>query len=149
LVDGGNISGSTSSTLIISNVADADASSYAVVITNTVGSVTSAGVTLRVIDPPVIQTQPVGLTNGVATLATFTWTALGTSRTYQGKREGANLSNGSNIAGATSSAFSLANVSAPDGGNYTVLITNAAGSVTSSIATLTVISPPVITTQPV
>src|SRR4029079_16844991 len=104
----------------VSNVADADASTYAVVITNTVGSVTSAVVTLAVIDPPVIQTQPVSLTNGVGTLATFTVAAQGTSLVYQWKKNGANILNGGNISGAANSALSLANVSATNAGNYTV-----------------------------
>jgi hypothetical protein len=43
-----------------------------------------------------------------------------------------------NLAGATLSALTLANVQVTNAGNYTVLVTNAYGSVTSVIATLTV-----------
>src|SRR5262249_2464813 len=88
-------------------------------------------------------------TNNAGTLATFTVTAQGASPVYQWRKNGVNLANGSNVSGATTSALALANVSASDAANYTVVITNAAGSVTSSIPTLTVISPPAIATQPV
>ena len=45
--------------------------------------------------------------------------------------------------------FSVYNVSTNDAGNYNVIITNGAGSVTSSNASLTVLVPPTITTGPV
>ena len=57
--------------------------------------------------------------------------------------------NGDIIAGATASTYTLASVQAGDAGNYTVELSNQAGSATSSIATLTVIPLPVIVTQPV
>ncbi len=45
--------------------------------------------------------------------------------------------------GATSSTLSLANVQSTDAGDYTVVVTNPAGTVTSNKATLTVSSDPV------
>src|SRR5581483_10866661 len=61
-------------------------------------------------------------------------------------------STGSTVGGAQSATLTLSNVSAADAGNYSVLVTNTAGSATSNTATLTVngpvVTPPAITTQP-
>jgi hypothetical protein len=46
--------------------------------------------------------------------------------------------NGTNVPGATTNIFTLANIQTDNAGNYTVVITNAFGSVTSSVAVLTV-----------
>jgi len=51
LADGGNVSGSTSANLVISNLTAANIGLYDVVITNTVGAVTSSVVSLGVITP--------------------------------------------------------------------------------------------------
>ena len=56
--------------------------------------------------------------------------------------------NGASISGATLSSYKIAQVRPADAGVYTVKVTNAGGSVTSSGATLTVLVPPVITAQP-
>src|SRR5262249_33641526 len=62
---------------------------------------------------------------------------------YQWRKEGVA------IAGATSSVMPLLNVQPSDAGNYSVVISNAFGIVTSSIASLTVTAtPPVIESQP-
>ena len=52
------------------------------------------------------------------------------------------------IPGATNSFFSLSNVQPTNGGSYSVVVSNIAGSATSSNALLTVNVPPSITTQP-
>lgn len=49
LVDGANISGSTSATLVIGNVTAADAGTYNVVVSNGGGSVTSSGAALTLV----------------------------------------------------------------------------------------------------
>ena len=46
---------------------------------------------------------------------------------------------GQQIAGATGSSYTVANVSSNNAGNYSVIVTNAFGSVRSSAATLTVV----------
>ncbi len=90
---------------------------------------------LVTVTQPVITIQPVSRTNAVGTAASFTVAASGTSLSYQWKF------NGTNIAGAVANNFTLASVQAPNAGNYTVVVSNQAGSVTSSVATLTVITP--------
>jgi hypothetical protein len=56
--------------------------------------------------------------------------------------------NGANLPGATLATLELTNVQSADAGNYFVMITNSFGSATSSVATLTVNIPPVVSTQP-
>jgi len=57
---------------------------------------------------------------------------------YQWRREGADL------AGQTSASLTLANVQASDAGAYTVVVRNAAGSITSQAAILRILLPPTI-----
>jgi formylglycine-generating enzyme required for sulfatase activity len=85
--------------------------------------------------PPSIVGQPVGRTNLVDTTASFGVTATGTlPLVYQWRYAGAAL------AGATNGTLVLANVQTNQAGAYDVVVTNAYGSVTSSVAVLTVLS---------
>ena len=80
-----------------------------------------------------------------ANFATFSVTASGTSPlTYQWRR------NGVAISGATSSSYVLDPTSAAsdNGAQYSVVVSNIAGNITSATATLTVNVAPGITTQP-
>ena len=144
--DGVAISGATAATYSIAATTTANAGSYTVLITNSVGSVTSAPATLTV-NPagvaPSITTQPLGQSLGLGTSATFTVVATGTSPlAYQWSK------NGTAITGATSASLTFSSLTASDAGSYTVVVSNALGSVGSSAASLTVISPPTITVQP-
>jgi hypothetical protein len=57
--------------------------------------------------------------------------------------------NGANITGATSASYTTPATTASDNGSlFSVVVSNSAGSVTSNNATLTVKTPPTITTQP-
>ncbi len=81
---------------------------------------------------PVITTQPTALTVNAGSSARFTMAATGAT-SYQWKR------NGQAIAGATAPSYTLsAASSANNGDSYTVTVTNAGGSVTSSAAALRV-----------
>src|SRR5207249_12206211 len=91
LANGGNVSGATTSNLVLSSVSWLDAAGYSVVITNNFGSVTSAVATLTVRDPAIAQ-QPASRTNLAGTTATFSVAAAGTPTvTYQWQRENTNL----------------------------------------------------------
>ena len=84
------------------------------------------------------------------TAATFSATATGSAPlSYQWQLNGANLANGGRISGARTNTLSVTSVQPADAGSYTLVVSNAAGVVTSAAATLTVISPPAITAQPV
>ena len=146
---GANISGATSASYNIANVAAGDAGSYTVLATNSAGSVTSNTAVLTVsaaVSAPVVTTQPTSQAVAPGGSVTFTVAASGSpAPTFQWQKGGANIS------GATSASYNIANVAAGDAGNYTVVATNSAGPVTSNTAVLTVsasVSVPVITTQP-
>ncbi|HEY6505062.1 MAG TPA: immunoglobulin domain-containing protein [Chitinophagaceae bacterium] len=143
---GVNINGATSSSFTINNVAVSDAGNYDVVVTGICPpAVTSNTVTLTVNTPPVITVQPVSQTICTGSNVTFSVTATGTSLTYQWRKGGVNIS------GATSSSFAINGVVSGDAGNYDVVITGVCppSPGTSSLVTLTVNTPPAITTQPV
>jgi Immunoglobulin I-set domain len=94
---------------------------------------------------PTITAQPQSATVLDGQSASFGVTASGTTPlTYQWRR------NGSDIAGATASAYTVAAATLADSGaSFTVQVSNGAGPVTSNVATLTV-NPvaPAIATQP-
>ncbi len=140
---GVNIGGATSASYTINNIGAGDAGSYDVVITGTCGTVTSNAATLTVNTAPAITAQPVSLIQCAGTNATFSVTATGTGLTYQWRKGGVN------IGGATGASYTINNIAAGDAGSYTVVITGTCGTVTSNAATLTVNTPPAITTQPV
>ncbi len=89
-------------------------------------------------DAPAITAQPQPATVNVGQTATFAVTVTGTAPlTYQWSR------NGTAVNGATAASYTTPATGAGDSGvTYTVTITNAAGSVTSSGATLTVNAAP-------
>ena len=84
--------------------------------------------------PPAITTQPANKTVTVGQTATFTVVATGTAPlSYQWQK------NGINISGATAASYTTPATTIVDSGaKFTVVVTNAAGSVTSNSATLTV-----------
>ena len=85
---------------------------------------------------PVITTQPVSQAVVPGTKVDFTVAAAGTAPfSYQWQKNGANLS------GATGSTYSIASATAADAGQYRAVVTNSAGTATSSAATLTVTDP--------
>ncbi|MCX6630463.1 MAG: PKD domain-containing protein, partial [Candidatus Solibacter sp.] len=136
------IAGATASSYTRASAQCTNAGDYDVVVTNATGSVTSSVATLTVIAPPAIAVQPTNQTIMAGSDATFTVTATnacGGGLTYQWRF------NRTGIAGATAPSFTRTNARYPHGGNYDVVVTNAAGSVTSSVAVLTVITQPEVT----
>jgi alpha-tubulin suppressor-like RCC1 family protein/sugar lactone lactonase YvrE len=92
---------------------------------------------------PVIQTQPQSQTVTAGSSAQFSVTASGRPAvTYQWNF------NGAAISGATSNTYSLSNVQASNAGNYTVVVSNVMGTVTSNTASLTVSQSTPTTTIP-
>jgi hypothetical protein len=133
--NGAPIAGATSASFTIPVVAATDAGSYAVVISNSVGSVASTAATLIVTTPsaPAIATPPAAQLVNEGEAATFTVAVSGTAPfTYQWRK------NDAPISGATAATYSLARVTSSDAGSYSVVVSNALGSVTSSSAALTV-----------
>ncbi len=99
--------------------------------------------TVKYVIPPIITRQPLSCSNAVGTTASFTVEVAGSAPFgYQWRRDGTNLVNGGNLSGATTTNLLIANVQLADAAGYTVVLTNAFGSVTSTVAQLTVIIPP-------
>ena len=141
--DGASLVGQTGGSVTIAGVQSGDAGNYSVVITNSAGSVTSQVAALTVLVPPQVVTQPASLTNLAGTTATFSVSAAGTlPLAYQWRKDGVSL------VGAASANYSIASAQLSHSGNYTVVITNSAGSVTSQVAVLTVMAPPQFVVQP-
>lgn len=137
------ISGATATNYTVTNAQSTDAGSYSVVVTNSLGSVTSSVASLTVILPPTITNPPQSLTVNQGTDAPFSVAVSGTAPLgYQW------LFNGGAISAATASGYTVANAQPTNAGSYSVVVSNLLGSVTSSVATLTVTVPPSITVQP-
>jgi len=137
------ISGATATALALSNVQASQAGNYAVIVSNPSGSLTSTVATLTVLIPPSITRQPTNQTVVVGSNATFQVSANGTvPLNYQW------LFNASSPVGGSSNALTLASAQVSQAGNYSVVVTNTAGSVTSSVASLNVLVPPSMTLQP-
>ena len=104
-------------------------------------SLTNGTLTVTAI-PPQIVAQPTNQMVVAGSNATFFVTAIGSPPlAYQWRF------NSTNIVNATNSVFQISNAQISNAGNYTVLVTNAYGSQTSSVAVLTVTTPD--TTPPV
>ncbi|MCK6470111.1 MAG: tandem-95 repeat protein [Planctomycetes bacterium] len=146
--NGTAISGATNSSYTTPATTTADHGAlFSVVVSNSAGSVTSANATLTVNSAavaPAITSQPVSVAVTAGQAATFNVTATGTAPlSYQWRK------NGVNIANATSAGYTTPVTTAADSGAlFSVVVSNSAGSVTSSNATLTVRVMPAITTQP-
>lgn len=86
-------------------------------------------------EPPLIRTQPEGRVVLAGQPATLSVVATGSpTPTYQW------LKDGTPVAGATLSAFTIAAAKVADSGSYSVMVTNPVGSVTSTPAVLSVVS---------
>ena len=137
------IPGATSASYTIDPVSLGDAGSYNCVVPNACGSATSNGATLTVNTAPVITNGPGNRAACEGGSATFSVTATGAGPlSYQWRK------NGSNIPGATSSSYMINPVAPGNTGSYDCVVTNACGSTTSSAATLSLKTPPVITNDP-
>ena len=157
---GNPIVGATGASFTLGSVTLADAGSYTVRVSNTGGSVTSNAATLSVTNPtttpppapppstptavlPTIATQPANQIVLIGATATFSVTVNGTTPlVYQWRKDGVA------IPGATNALLSVSNVQPSHVGNYTVAVSNSAGTVTSSIGVLSLHTAPMVLTPP-
>jgi alpha-tubulin suppressor-like RCC1 family protein len=101
------------------------------------------------ISAPAFTMQPLSQTNASGTTAAFQVATTGTLPiSYQWFLNGTPRSDGGRITGSATTNLAITNLQVSDAGNYTVVVANVAGSVTSQVATLTITAPPVITSQP-
>jgi hypothetical protein len=131
-------------TLLLNDVDFRNAGAYDVVVSSPYGSVTSSVANLTITLPPLVTAEPISQSIAVGGSVTFSVTSSGTAPfSYAWYR------NSASIATATNSSYTSINVQLPDSGSqFVCVISNAYGSVTSSIATLTVWLPPSINPEP-
>ncbi len=138
--DGSPLSGETSSSLAVSNIATSNAGNYSVVVTGGCGALASSDAALAVNPATSISSDPAASTICAGNTANFSVTASGTgSLSYQWQLDG------SDVSGETSSTLAVSNAQSVNAGSYTVIVTGSCGNSTSSGAALQVDSPPVIT----
>ena len=126
-----NIPWATNATLVLTNV-QPTLRKFGVVVTNVEGAVTSVLVSLTV--PLSLTAQPTNYIADVGATATFNALAAGTAPLhYQWRFQDAHLPN------RTNANLYLRNLQLTNAGAYTVVVTNIAGSITSRVATLTVL----------
>ncbi|PYT48078.1 MAG: hypothetical protein DMG44_16195 [Acidobacteria bacterium] len=136
--NGVSVTGATAASYTTPATTTADSgSTFAVAVSNTAGTVTSAVATLTVNPAPVaptITTQPGNQTVTAGQTATFTVIATGTAPlAYQWQK------NGVSVTGATAASYTTpATTTADSGSTFAVAVSNTAGTVTSAVATLTV-----------
>jgi hypothetical protein len=140
LSDSSRLSGVTSPTLTIRQVAAADQGTYDCVATGPCGSVASVGAELSC--KARITEQPQGGTFVGGQPVTLSVVAQGTAgATYRWRRDGVSLFNGIIHQGVTTPTLTIIADEPAQNGTYTVAITNACGTIISAAATIEVTCP--------
>jgi hypothetical protein len=134
--NGTAIPGATSVTYVITGVKATDAGTYDFTVSNSAGSATSNQGILSINSAPVITQQPI--TSQMINLGSpAIFSVVATSMpapAYQWRK------NGVPVPGATAASYTISSVSLADAANYDCVITNAAGSVTSTPCALSAAS---------
>jgi hypothetical protein len=92
-----------------------------------------------------ITSQPASVTNAAGATATFVAAAAGLKPLeYRWQHDGLPLADLGRISGAASTNLSVAQLLPGDAGDYQLVVTNPVGSVTSLVATLTVLPPAIV-----
>lgn len=123
----------------IGSVAESDAGSYTVKVTNKGGSVTSDAAVLTVIVPvaPTIKVQPENKTVNIGGNTSLSVEAEGTPvLNYVWSKDGSPVPMG------MGNVLPIMNAQTSNEGVYSVTVSNLAGSITSNTATITVTTPP-------
>ncbi len=134
--NGAAVGGATNSSFNIGSAQNGDAGNYTVDVSNSVGTATSNVASLTVNAPspiPRVTSQPSSQTVNAGSSVTLSVGASGAAPlSYQWRK------NGTDIAGATSSTYTIASPQSRDAGTYSVRVSNASGSATSNDVSLTV-----------
>ena len=123
----------TNALLILTNVDSPNSGDYSVVVTNSEGAVTSLVATLKVLTPPRFYVQPANQAASLFADVTLRAAATGDALLYQWRR------NGAVVQETTKQFLTITNLQRADAGSYDVVVTNSSGSVTSQVATLTIV----------
>jgi len=156
LANDSRISGATTDTLVIINVSAADADTYTVDVSGSIGPlVTSSGAILNIGagTAPVVTTQPASQAVPPGANVTFTVAASGApTPSFQWRRNGVDLVDGGVVSGATTPSLTLTGVTTGDAGTYSAVASNGilpnATSIGAVLTVTTVNVAPTITTQP-
>jgi hypothetical protein len=130
--DGTNVDGATNASLVLNDLQMNQSGAYSVEISNSYGTIITSGPELSVV-PAVVTTQPKSATVLAGQIASFN-----VSFTSQAPCRFQWLFNGAILSGQTAQNLALLNVQVNQAGYYSLLISNVYGSVTSSVAALTV-----------
>ncbi|OJX58734.1 MAG: hypothetical protein BGO89_05330 [Candidatus Kapaibacterium thiocyanatum] len=138
------IFGATSKTLTITDANAANDGEYTCVATflATGTEVISNAIAITVGSAPAITAQPTPVTVCEGAPINISTTATGTNVAYQW------MKGTTAIPGATTATYTVAAATTDNAGSYTVIVTNACGTVTSDAVDVTVHTAPAITTQP-
>lgn len=131
--NGVNLAGATNATLTVSNVQPAILGPYDLVVTanGSMGTIVSSNAYIHLVSTPVINSETLPQSQFVLSQSSLT---LQVSASAPGQYNGFPLSyqwqfNGTNISGATSATYTF---TAVNSGTYSVIVSNAAGSVSFS-----------------
>ncbi len=142
LFNGTNLVGANQSALAISNMTSGHDGSYQVVVSNSYGVVSSLIGFLQLAASPTIVTPPSDATSFPGASAELSVVANGmTPLLFQWLKNGTNLIDDGDVAGTTTPVLGVGPISANDAGQYSVIVSNALGAVTSSAATLSLGAP--------
>ena len=148
--NGNDLLGATNASLVIPNAELSDEGFYRVRVTDDVTTITSAPARLMVQVRPVILIAPQGSTNVVGSSFTFSVLASGSVPMGFQWRGPGGVTFPWQVLDTTNSSLTLHNLRTNDTGDYRVIITNSSRAVVfSGAASLRVVAPPVIISQPV
>jgi hypothetical protein len=137
------IQGATGSTYTLENIASSQTGNYAVVVTNSVGSVTSTAALVEVLEPPAIVSQPASQTVVAGRTIVLDVSVSGTvPYTFAWFKNGILMPN------EVLPTLRFTVVKLEDAATYTFRVSNAVGNATTTPIVLTVVSPPMIVRQP-
>lgn len=151
-IDAGTNPSAATATLTLDNVASGDAGVYRLVTTNSAGSTNSTTSTVTVTSSdvaPTISTSPAGGTINSGSSYTFGVVANGTTPLGYQWQYSADNTTFADLSGATAASYTVSAAPPSAEGYYRVVVTNVAGTATSSAAFLTVNEILAITAQPV
>lgn len=137
LSDGVKYTGTTAATLVINNASEADEGLFSVVATHlfTSDSQASQAAPLTVLGLPEVTSPPADTTVLVGETITLSAGVQAAGPfTLQWQKDGVDLSDGGAISGATTATLTIEPSQASDSGDYTLVITNSLGTVTSPAA---------------
>jgi hypothetical protein len=143
LTDGGPITGSQSNVLTITGVVPGFTGAYSALVANSSGSTNSVPAALT-ISPLIINgltPSPLEILPGPSASITVSYSSSQPILLFQWLKNGEPLSNGTKFTGVDTSSLGITNLIATDGGNYSVIVSNLYGAVTSAVDQVTIISP--------